>query len=198
MGGGRKHSTLLEPPFPRSHLNIWLVKKRNPPFFLTPDLALPGHTYRPLSLSVCVSTLTAGDRYVSHNCTDVPTGSSTKWPCCLASHSLAEPPPRVRMADTSSSHADLWPLLPLRLLLATAVHHPYSGRYRGYALAPYRQLPAVATVALPPRLSPAATVAFCAAAVDSCCCGRLFAAPACSRCRRPLSTAAATDCLCSH
>jgi hypothetical protein len=43
----------VAPPFPGSHLNMFLVKKENPPFFI-PDPALPGRTYRPRASPVRV------------------------------------------------------------------------------------------------------------------------------------------------
>jgi hypothetical protein len=43
----------VTPPFPGSHLNMFLVKKENPPFFI-PDPALPGRTYRPRASPVRV------------------------------------------------------------------------------------------------------------------------------------------------
>jgi hypothetical protein len=52
------------PPFPGSHLNMFLVKKENPPFFI-PDPALPGRTYRPRASPVRVLLRRrVSDRYV--------------------------------------------------------------------------------------------------------------------------------------
>jgi hypothetical protein len=54
----------VAPPFPGSHLNMFLVKKENPPFFI-PDPALPGRTYRPRASPVRVLLRRrVSDRYV--------------------------------------------------------------------------------------------------------------------------------------
>ncbi len=54
----------VAPPFPGSHLNMFLVKKENPPFFI-PDPALPGRTYRPRASPVRVLLCRrVRDRYV--------------------------------------------------------------------------------------------------------------------------------------